>query len=206
MTNMTPTEAEEGGGRVRVHSNWQRMPTDILGRGHAGESNSFLILTRTLTVQDTEFETTYHFNRFDDREHFTLVGPLARIDWRGLQGFRFRSRMDKVKLRAEAVVWHAKGMEAALGYDDDYSDSWQDPGLLSWWTGADPAGPPRRVRVWVTVKHVNLSLYVCEDGVMEMNEMLILPGRPRRNSAVVAGAKPWVEGVSSRSAVIRSML
>ena len=186
------------GGRVRVHSQWQRVRAEILAA--PGVGRSWLVLTRKLTFQGAVFEIVYHYDRTSDREHFTLVGPLARIDWRDIRDFVFRRPMEKLALRGEVAVWFTKGSERGqVGVEKQYCDSWQTPSFFGWWTGV--AGPPRRVRVWNCARQVYLSVHRCADGELEMDEVVIFTAKPRRDSAPGDRKRElWVE-VSSRSAM-----
>jgi hypothetical protein len=169
--------------RVRVDSIWQRVKAEIIG---TNQDMAVLIMTRTF--QKGEFEMVYHYDRLSNWEFITLVGPLAKIDWRGFLAVGFPAPMEALELRGEVALRFAKGSEVEYGVQTA-QDSWQMnlPGLMGWWTSV--AGPPRRVRIWCT--EVSMFMSACErsDGKLEMEETLVLPGKPRRNSTPGHGSR-----------------
>jgi hypothetical protein len=171
------------GSRVRVDSIWQRVKAEVLG---TNEVMATLIMTRTL--QKGEFELVYHYDRVSNWEFITLVGPLAKIDWRGFLEVGFPAPMEALELHGEVAMWFAKGSEADYGVKTA-GDSWQStlPGLMGYWTSLP--GPPRRVRIWCT--EVSMFMSACErsDGKLEMEETFVLPGKPRRNSTPGHGSR-----------------
>ena len=82
----------------------------------------------------------YHYSRSNDQEHFTLVGPLAKIDWRGFLGFEFLGPMDVLELRGEVAVWFAKNMNLEHGEQKDAELEYDQPDAHG-----RVCGPGRRV-------------------------------------------------------------
>jgi hypothetical protein len=169
--------------QVLVSSNWQRIKAEVLSLAvgtapTTDESKGFLILTRTF--QDYAFEMNYYYDRTTDREYLTLVGPLAKIDWSRFAKFPFAGPMGVMELRGEVTTWFAEGSESKYSSEKMMMDSWQEPGLMDWWTSVP--GPPRRARLWSTVVHAQQSVYSRPDGRPEMDEKFVMTGPHRRNS------------------------
>jgi hypothetical protein len=171
-------DGTENSPRTAVHSKWERHSVNIPGTAHR---MSILLLTRTFA----EFTMIYHYSRSNDQEHFTLVGPLAKIDWRGFLGFEFLGPMDVLELRGEVAIWFAKNMNLEHG-EQTYQDSWQMPGMVNLW--ATSGGSGHRTRSWSTISQMLMAVYVAPDGVFEMAKTFTLTGPKRRNST--HGDKP----------------
>jgi hypothetical protein len=171
------------GSRVRVDSLWQRVKAEILG---TNEVMATLIMTRTF--QKGEFELVYHYDRVANWEFVTLVGPLAKIDWRGLLAVGLPAPMEALELHGEVAMWFAEGSEVKYGVKT-HGDSWQSAllGLMGHWTSLP--GPPRRLRVWCTEASMFMSARERSDGKLEVEETFILPGKSRRNSTPGHGSR-----------------
>lgn len=109
----------------------------------------------------------YYFNRSTDREHLTLAGPLARIDWRERVDFDFLRPMSVLELRGVVVLWFAKGSRHKYNAKTHF-DSLRTPDKRSWWTHA--GGSPRRVRIWSATNDMDLAMYECSDGELEISD------------------------------------
>lgn len=164
------------GSKVRVSSNWQRLKAEIFGTSPVAKG--YLLLT-TRFQGKVPFEIVYTYDRETGRENLTLVGPLAKIDWREFLAIGLPAPMEALELRGEVTVWFVEGLECEYGKRSK-CDSARSPGSLKWWKSAE--GLPRRVRIWGVVVKKDMSVHVGEDGGLEMEETHVLPGRGRRHS------------------------
>jgi hypothetical protein len=161
---------------VRVSSNWQRVGGEVAGRTRHGMASLSLIRT----IGDGAIKMIYDYGRCTDRENFTLVGQLAKIDWSRLHVFEFPGPTEALELRGDVTVWFAEGDGSKYSSQRTVRDSLQEPDLISWWTNVGHL--PRRVRIWNTEIHAWRSVYVDSNDKAVMDEEFISTGPRRRNS------------------------